>query len=211
MKRVHSISTGSLSHERDLLKKISMDDEAAFEELFNAYSVRLAPYAEKLLNSAFWAEEIVQDVFLKIWAGRRELTKVENPSAYIYRMAANKASDFLKKKSLEIKLQYHIIRWAANEKKNFTEQLTDYHFSEKIFAEAVNHLPAQQAQAYRLRHDEDLGYDEISDRLHISKNTVRNHLVAALDNIRNYLLKHEELLVILIFSFRPLQNYFLSA
>lgn len=202
MKTMYSVATETLNHEKDLLASISEGNATAYAELFNAYSVRLAPYLSKLLNSDFWAEEIVQDVFLKIWAHRHRLREIENPPAYIYRMAANRAHDLIKKQALEVKLQYHISRRAGSEGKNFTEELADFHFSEQLFSAAVNNLPAQQQLVYKLRHEEGLGYEEIKTRLNISKNTVRNQLVSALDNIRSYILRREGLLVLLIFALR---------
>ena len=203
MKAMYSISTETVDHERYLLARISEDDASAFTELFNAYVIRLAPYIEKLLNSGFWAEEIIQDVFLKIWSTRHRLKDVENPSAYIYRMAANRAYDLMKKQASEIKLQYQIARRGAYQGKNYTEELTDLHFSEQLFSEAIHRLPPQQLLIYRLRHEDGLSYEEIRARLQISKNTVRNQLVSALDNIRRFLLQHEgmTLLSILLVDF----------
>ena len=190
MKPVQSYSNDLQDHEKYILLRIAEGDEAAFAELFRSYSLHLAPYIESLFNSAFWTEEIIQDVFLKIWTKRKELVNIDNPSAYIYKMAANKALDFMKKKSREIKLQYYLTRLTANENRNFTEEWTDFHFSKQIFAEAISLLPLKRAEVYRLRHEEGLTYDEIKDKLQISKNTVRNHLVAALEHIRSYLLKN---------------------
>jgi RNA polymerase sigma-70 factor (ECF subfamily) len=130
----------------------------------------------------------VQDVFLKIWVNRKDLLHVDNPSAYIYRMAANGSSDFLRKKAREVKLQYYIAR--HQEKGiNFTEQWTDFHISENLYKEALNKLSPQRARVYRMKYEEGMNYVEIMRYLKISKNTIRNHLVAAMDHLRNYLLK----------------------
>lgn len=184
---MQSRSAQVMDHEKMLLRRIAEDDEAAFVELFRTYCILLGPFVEKLLNSAFWAEEIVQDVFLKIWMNRKELNHIDNPSAYIHRMAANKCFDFLKQKAKEVKMQYHLAK-IMEQGVNFTEQWTDFHISEELYKEAISKLSPQRALVYRMKYEEGLNYSEIVRYLKISKNTIRNHLVAAMDQIRNYLL-----------------------
>lgn len=192
------MSADSTYHERDLLRRISKGDAASFTELFNKYSVKLAPYVSRLLNSDLWAEEIVQDVFLKLWAVRETLAEVENPQAYIYRMAANRTRDFLRHRSVEVKIQYWVALKTLQGSRNFTEEQFNLRISERLFREAVSHLPPQRLTAFRLRHEEGLGYDEIAKKMNISKNTVRKQLVSAMESIRAYLIDNKGAIAIFL-------------
>lgn len=190
-----------LKEDKRLLIRIAEGDEAAFTALYNIYSIRITTYVAAILNADLWAEEIVQDVFVKLWDIRHTLAAVNSPAAFIYRMAANRTWDHLKRQSLEVKLQYRIARRTENNAKNFTEEQLDFHFSEQLFREAVNELPAQRRQVYRLKQEEGLSYAEIASKLGISKNTVRNQIVSALQAIRGYMVKKGGLPSFFLFSF----------
>lgn len=183
----------------ELFVRIAESDESAFTQLFLAYTERLYPYVANLLNSELWAEEIIQDVFLKLWKNRHTLRDIDNPAAYLFRMAANRTLDHLKRHALEVKMQYHISRQSSHNGNNPTEEHLDFRISEHLLRAAVKSLPPQRQLVYKLKHEDGLSYEEIAGKLHISKHTVRNHIAEALQAIRTYLLKNAGILLFLIF------------
>jgi len=184
----------------ELFARISENDEAAFTQLFLSYTERLYPYVTNLLNAELWAVEIIQDVFLKVWKNRHTLRQIENPSAYLFRMAANRTLDHIKRHAIEVKTQYYISRQALYDTHNSTEEQLDFRITDNLLKAAIKSLPPQRQLVYRLKHEEGLSYDEIADKLHISKNTVRNHIAEALAAIRAYLLKYTGILLLLFFT-----------
>ncbi len=187
----------------ELFSRISESDEYAFTQLFLSYTERLYPYVTNLLNSELWAEEIIQDVFFKIWKNRHTLKDIDNPSAYLFRMAANRTLDFLKRKAIEVKTQYEISRQASQRKENFTQEQLDFRITDSLYKAAVKSLPPQRQLVYKLKHEDGLSYDEIAEKLNISKNTVRNHIAEALAAIRSYLQKYIGILLVIFYSNRP--------
>jgi len=85
----------------ELFTLIATGDEAAFAEIYLRYTEKLYPHVAKLLDADDWAEEIVQDVFTKLWQVKETLTTIENPNAYLYRMAANRTIDHMRKMATE--------------------------------------------------------------------------------------------------------------
>lgn len=170
-----------------LFERIAQGDESAFTEIFYRYTTRLFPFVAKLINSDSWAEEIVQDVFLRLWQGREKLSQVDNPSAYLYQMASNRTMDYIKRNLREVKLQYYIARQQAAQDPNLTAQDLDFREADAMLKEAVNNLPAQRRKVYQMGREEGLSHEEIAERLQISKHTVRNHMAEALREIREYL------------------------
>ena len=187
------MNADSTYRDRALFKRISAGDAQAFTEFFEAYAVKLAIYVAKFLDSDLWAEEIVQDVFLKLWTVRQTIGEIEYPAAFVYRMTGNRAKDHLKHREHEVRLQNYLSRSFNNTLTNSTEQEFDYRIGEKLYQEAVHRLPPQRALIFKMRHEQDLGYDEIASQLGISRHTVRNLLNLALQNIRAYLLERGDI------------------
>jgi RNA polymerase sigma-70 factor (family 1) len=197
----------SPNHERDreLFRRISESDAVAFTEFFNYYSARLAIYVSKFLKSDNWAEEIVQDVFMRLWSTRENIRDLEYPVSYLYTMAANRTKDYLAKKGREIKLQ-HFLEHTTSNSNNYTQEELDYRISAQLFARAIRELPERRADIFRMRHEQGLSYSEIAEQLNLSKNTVRNHLTQATQDIRDFLLRHGDIAPSVFFIIYFLKN-----
>ena len=173
----------------ELFAMIAAGDEPAFTVFYLRYTEKLMPHLTRLLNSEAWAEEIVQDTMTKLWEKRRTLAEIENPSAYLFRIASNRTIDHLRHRARETKMQYQLVRAGADAASaNTTENDFDFRASENLLKEAVNGLSPQKQKIYRLRQEDGYSYEEIATQLNISKNTVRNHIAETQQLIRRYLL-----------------------
>jgi RNA polymerase sigma-70 factor (ECF subfamily) len=196
------LDSTALQNDKLIFQRIALGDAEAFAAFYDAYAVKLALYVSRFLGSDLWAEEIVQDTFLKLWSIRETIGEIEYPAGFVYRMIANRAKDHLKHRAHEIKLQQHLSRYLAQADTNTTQELLDYQNGEKLFRQAVQQLPAQRGLVFKLRHEQGLSYDDIARELGVSRHTVRNLLNLASQNIRSYLLEHGDItgfLVLLIF------------
>jgi RNA polymerase sigma-70 factor (ECF subfamily) len=168
-------------NERALLCRIAEGDEAAFSELFRAYHQRLGAYVYRLTESRPATQEIVQDVFVKIWVKRAILTEVTNFDAYLFTAARNHVFNYIRNMARERSRQ------AALEADVVVETETpeeDYH---ALLDEAVAQLPQQQQRVYRLHKQEGLSHAEIATRMQLSVETVKKHMSLALRAIRDRL------------------------
>jgi len=186
-----------INTDKALFERIATDDEAAFSVLFFRYTARLAPFVTRLLQSERWSEEIVQDVFMRLWQNRQQLASIEHPGAYLYQMASNRTLDYIKRNARDVKLQYYAARWVKGVADHPDAQ-RDFHEIENLLKEAVNQLPAQRRKVYQLVREEGLSHAEIAARLQISKHTVRNHVAEALQEIRTYLREHGVMVIFLL-------------
>jgi RNA polymerase sigma-70 factor (family 1) len=196
------LENSTLHNDKLIFQRIAQGDAQAFAEFYEAYAVKLALYVARFLGSELWAEEIVQDTFLKLWSIRETIGEIDNPPAFIYRMIANRAKDHLKRREHEIRLQQHIVRNFQQSNTNTTQDQLDYQQGEKLYRQAIQQLPTQRALIYKMRHELGLSYDEIATELGISRHTVRNLLNLALKDIRTYLAEHGDItgaLVLLLF------------
>lgn len=189
----------NLHNEKVLFQQISAGNEQAFRSIFYLYKSQLFKVVIRLTKSKIVAEEIIQEVFLSLWVSREHLTKVEQPSSYIYRTLFNKISSYLKKEAN----QERIIKAAMRHSQPSSDpvrQLVEEHDTQRLIEEALVKLPSQQNLVYRLSRQQGLSNDEIANHLHVSQNTVKSHLSKAIWSIRSYL-KHLAILLICLKNF----------
>lgn len=191
--------------EKELLIKLKEGDEYAFIQVYNENRNKIYSYAYQLSKSASTAEEIVQEVFIRIWQKRDQINEELNFPAYLKKITLNHVLNHLKKVAREKSLQeqvYHTIEQSANR----TEDLLLEKELRKIYIDAIAQLPPQKKIIYQLSRTEELSHDEIAKQLNISKNTVKNHMVEASRFIREYVHKHGGIIGFIIIS----SNYFHS-
>lgn len=165
------------------IKEVAAGDPESFRVLFARYSSRIYLFALKLTRSKETAEEVVQDVFLKIWDDRLNLTVIENFEAYIHVVTRNHCYNILKRMAAEARAKVAIGKEMC-EMHTETEESIILHDYQHLLHRVVEQLPAQQRTVYSLCHGEGLKYEEAAERLHISKFTVKTHMQQALRAIR---------------------------
>lgn len=191
------MATSTLHNEKELLMLASQGDEAAFTQLFYAYHNKLGAYVLHLTKSRETAEEIVEDVFIKIWTGRDSLATVEHFESYLYVLSRNHAFNCLRGIAREEvrkrKAEEKVRKWYENEDPAESEE--DYY---PILDEAVEKLPAQQQTAYILSRRNRLKYEEIAKQMDISRETVKKYLQLANRFIISYVRSHGDMLMLII-------------
>ena len=175
-----------VSNYQQLIVNASEGDENAFAHIFYEYSPALLSFARKLSYNPIEAEEIIQNVFLRVWLHRDKLPGVENLKSWLYKFVVNEGLTYIKKKLARDRatLQFQKTVISAD---NDIEKTVDLNELKRIVAEAVESLSDQRRKVFNLSRGEGLSIDEISKQLNLSPNTVKNTLVAALKVIRNYL------------------------
>jgi RNA polymerase sigma-70 factor (family 1) len=184
-------------HERELFRRISEGEEPAFRLIFEAYTPKLLHYCRGMVKSESLAEEIVQDVFLKLWAGRSKLSTVENPNNWLFIIARNRVLDHFRKAVRETRFQAQMYN-SIEENRNVTEEQMDESQSRRLIAKALDQLSEQKQRIFKLSRYEGLSHEEIAKELGLSKNTIKNHLVVTLQHIRDWLGKHSDPVITLI-------------
>ncbi|WEK37002.1 MAG: RNA polymerase sigma-70 factor [Candidatus Pseudobacter hemicellulosilyticus] len=180
-----------MQNETELLYRIARGDEAAFNELYELYWPKVYAYLESIVKSPEASEEMVVDIFVKLWAGREWLEQVQNIGGFLRTSARNKALDFLKttarrKKMMEAYYTDMLLLSART--------VPDQHLlngeSSRIWQEAVSSLSPNRQKVFLMHREEGLSYNEIAERMNISPGTVKKTMSIALDSIRDFLRTH---------------------
>jgi len=185
----------AVRQETELLLAVSQGDERAFTTLYNHYHKRLGIHIFRITKSPELAEEVVHDVFLKIWLNRETLVNVENFPVYLYVISKNAALNCLKRVARE--------KAVTTELEPALEQISlpdtredDYRYI--LIDEAIDRLPHQQRQAYLLARHERLSYQEVATRMNLSKETIKKYLQLATESISAYINKRLTISILLI-------------
>jgi RNA polymerase sigma-70 factor (family 1) len=159
-------------------------DMVAFRALYDAFHAPLYFFAFKFLKSPELSEEIIHDVFLKVWEKRASLDATKNIQAYLFTICKNTIFNTLEKAANDTKLQQQIVRYLPTFDPAIEIDTTD---DNDMLWEAIQQLPTQRQQVFRLAKLEELSYEEIAQRMGITKGTVSDHLVKAMRSVRAYM------------------------
>ncbi|RYZ53371.1 MAG: RNA polymerase sigma-70 factor [Sphingobacteriales bacterium] len=175
------------------------ETEKLFKQLFLDYYDRLRYYAFTIIKDENNAEEIIQNVFCRLWEKRDEIRIKQATQAYLYRSVFNESMNLMKKEKLRTAYQ------AATSKQEdgIDAQNPDLKKMSAIAGEVVNSLPEQCRTIFQLSRMEDLKYREIAERLGISVKTVETQMSKALKILRE---KLADYLPLLFFCFMNLKK-----
>lgn len=163
---------------------VKAQSEQAFEQLFKTYFKSLHSYAFTILNSEAVAEEMVQQVFYKLWERKEQLDVHTSVKAYLYRSVHNESLNYLKHLSIKSKHQTHAMQQQQNNYEHSAgEKLAGRELEQQI-RQALNDLPEQCRTIFQLSRYEELKYREIADQLGLSIKTVEAQMGKALRVLR---------------------------
>lgn len=186
-----------LNNEKELLASVAHADERAFEKIVHHYYPRLLPFVINITKTKYVAEEVVQEVFLRLWQHRHEYERIYHLSSWLFTVASNLSLTYIKRAAMEGKL-LKLIQNNQAESTLDAEERMSLKESGLLIHEAVQRLPPQQQLVYQLSRQEGLSNQEIAEKLKLSPNTVKNHLVKAIQSIRTFI-RRATLLLILFF------------
>lgn len=177
--------------EPELLRLIAEGNEPAFRILYDKYHVKIFDYLIVITKAKEAAEEIVADIFLKLWMGREWIAEINNLEAFLKKVAYNKAIDFMRHTARNKKMQAIIAREMNQEADDSLMNVLLERDYQRIIQEAVNSLSPQRRLVFTMSRYRGLTHDEIARELNLSINTVSNHTKEALKSIRTFLKKND--------------------
>ena len=166
--------------------------------VFYQYKDRLFSYCYRFTKSEELAEEIVHDALLKVWTDRQHLDPQRSFIGYLYTITRNLALNFLKKSASDAALREQVRRGLTHWH-NETEESVHYNDLQRLTNRVVRQLPPQQQRVYRMSRDQQMTHEEIARSLDISRHTVRNHIIQALQTIKRYLRLHADVSFLILY------------
>lgn len=172
----------------ELIKRLKKGDIKAFDEIYRIYCNRLFGFVLKFIKQESDAEEIVQEVFVRIWSSRDKIDEFASFDSFLFTIAYNNTMSLLRKRLNEQKYLDHL----KNIQEGFTNDIIDeLHYQElnQRYKQVIDQLTPRQKEVYLLSREEGLTYKEIAAKTGISKNTVEIHMTKAINFIKTNLSK----------------------
>lgn len=196
MSKTEPFACNQSNDEHSLLCKVLEGDERAFRVLFDNHRKQVYGYALKIVKSEFYAEEILHDVFIKIWQHENP-AEIENLAYYLRTLTRNITFNILRRIKLEVKANDDRSHY-WQETHNDTEDSVILNDATQMLNQGISLLPPQQKLVYMLCREEGLKYAQVAERLSISPLTVKTHMQQALRFLRSYVNKHSDMAMLLV-------------
>ena len=179
----------ALHNEKELLRQIAQGDRVAFRVLYTAYFPFVKHYISLFEPSGSSLDDLAQDVFIRIWVKRVQLEKVESFKGFLFVVSRNVVFNFLRALKVEQKIK-NLDESREVVASNDTESELLFKQYYVIAQEAMEKLPAGRRKVLKMSIDDGLSLDEIASKLNISRSGVKKQLYAATAFVRQYLLEH---------------------
>jgi RNA polymerase sigma-70 factor (family 1) len=173
-------------YEQVLLEKLKCDDKTAFSILFSRYYRDLVTFAVTITHEHDVSEEIVQDVFMKLWESRRSLEIQSSLKSYLLRSVQNKCIDNIRHREIE---QKYSVMYRMSPVL-FTKDTENYLLHSELdhnFRVALGKIPSLYADVFRMSRMEGRNYKDIASKLGVSERTIEVRMSKALHLLREEL------------------------
>ena len=178
--------------ERLLLKELINGNKKAFLNIFNIYRKEVYAYSLSILKSKTYAEEIVQEVFLKIWLKREDFNESLALKPYLIVTTKNMSLNFLKRATYDKKMREEIFYQSQKSFNPIYKKIREKELK-NIQGKAIDLLPPRRKLIFEMSRNDGKSYKDISQELGISENTVKSQMGKALKTIRVFLLKNSDI------------------
>jgi len=175
----------NLHSDKDLIKSLNKDSTAAFDELFHTYSPKLYHFAYGYLKSREDSEELVQDVFCKVWERRKDIKEEFLFSSYLFSIAFNHIKKHFRSKAL---LNKYIESFGSTTSNVlYTDEDVNYPSLKKRMDQLISQMPEKRRTVFQKSRFEGKNAKVIAEEMQISQSTVENHLNLALKFLKQHL------------------------
>ncbi len=167
----------------ELAKLLKEGDMTAFDMLYHKYCRKLYNFVLMYLKQTEDAEEIVQDVFVKIWESKNKINENESFESFLFTIAYNATMSLLRKRVRDVKSREYLRNFQEVEEDKLVDEIHFKEISNKVDS-LLKDLTPRQKEIFLLSREDGLSHKEIAKKLNISENTVNNHLVTSLKYLK---------------------------
>jgi RNA polymerase sigma-70 factor (ECF subfamily) len=175
-----------MSNDSETIRRIRRGDKQEFEKLFRSSYVSLVRYARILLKDHDMAEEIVQDLFFRLWQDRETLKIESSLNGYLFRSVHNKSLHYIEHLKVVSRHAGEMASSASRSSEPVTEEIYYTELQERV-TRVLERLPERCRAIFRMSRFDGLKYNEIADKLSVSLKTVEADMGKALREFRKAL------------------------
>jgi RNA polymerase sigma-70 factor (ECF subfamily) len=188
------------TYQKDLLVRLSQGDETAFNAVYQAYSKPMYRRIMYMVKNADIADELLQELFIKLWINRVTLDTDKSFQSYMFTVAQNLVYNHFRKLASDQSLIQSLLFNGVNHYLN-GEELLENKQAAQLLHQAIDQLTPQRKQVFSLCKLQGKSYEETSRIMGISTATVNSHMTKSIQSIKDYLLKHQDVAFLLMWAY----------
>ncbi|GHN02264.1 DNA-directed RNA polymerase sigma-70 factor [Cytophagales bacterium WSM2-2] len=166
-----------------LILQLNTGDKEAFETIYDRYSVDLYKFIFSRIRIKEISEEIVQEIFVSLWA-KRESLKIASLSAYLFSASKYQILTYIRSDKVRKRYAAEFVLYLSGRHDNSIEEFINTSDLNSLIEKAITELPEKCQQVFRMSRFEHLTIKEIAERLNISTRTVENYITQSLRHLR---------------------------
>jgi len=175
--------TVELSREKQIALKVIEGNHDAFAQLYDLYAERIYYFALRFMISKEDAENVTQEVFVKLWETRDRIDVNLSLSSYLFTIARNTIFNIHRKRVNEIAYLEHLSTYLESNHVRLENEIIFRDIQEQL-ERIINDLPPQRKKVFDLSRKQGLSHKEIAEQLNISEKTIETHIRLALKTLR---------------------------
>jgi RNA polymerase sigma-70 factor (ECF subfamily) len=173
----------TISNTEEIIHRLKKDDKSAVDELFSYYYPRLYHFSKSILKIENDIDDILQEVFIKIWLNRQKIANPDTFNAYIFTITKNEVLNLIRNKLKDQNFKDELFLRSVAEEFQISSHL-EFDEVKAGIDTIVNGLPEKRQQVFILSRTEGLSNKEIAQQLNISEKTVEDHITHAIKHIK---------------------------
>lgn len=173
----------TISDTEEIIRRLKSDDKSALDDLFGYYYPRLYQFSKSILKIENEIDDILQEVFVKIWLNRQKIGNAETFNAYIFTVTKNELLNLIRKRLRDQTFRDQLFLRSVAEEYQPENQL-EFEEIKAGIDQIVAKLPEKRRQIFILSRTDGLSNKEISQKLNISEKTVEDHITHAIKQIK---------------------------
>lgn len=182
--------------ESELIQLICAGNAKAFEEIYYRYKKSVFGFIIKYVRSVDIAEDLTQEIFIKIWEQKEKLKDIRSFRSYLFTLSKNHTLNGLKKIANSENAVNHLLFYAPIE-----EDSTVWNFQFKEYSNLINrtlkNMPERTMQIFKLCREEGKSYEEAAALIGVSQNAIKNHMVSAMKTFKKMIAQRLDITLIL--------------
>lgn len=167
----------------ELIHLLKGNDEKAFAEIYKRYAKSLAEFTASKLFNLDDAQDIIQDIFIKLWEDRKQLSITSNLKAYLFAVARHRIIDKIRRNITREEYTVMLQLLAKVHHSEIEQQIAAKEL-EQIIVQSLDQLSPKVREIYILSREKNLSISEIATKLQLSEQTVKNQISTALAHLR---------------------------
>jgi RNA polymerase sigma-70 factor (family 1) len=175
-----------LKNIKELVLQLGNSDKKALDELYNYYYPRLYSFAKRFLKVEDDINDILQDVFVKLWENRKNIKNVETFNAWIFTITKNTVVSYFREKIKLTEFESRVREMATTES-YLTNTTAEYEDIKEKVEQLIEKLPEKRKQIFKLSREQGLSNKEIATEMSISIKTVEDHMMHAIRFLKDNL------------------------